>query len=529
MSVQDPGVIHDASLSWNGYNHQGKIALYYAISQLTALIDRELSDQENIAKLESYFLELEYLEDFSVGQFVNGGLQYSSVHQVKARNEQNVNQYESALLGLVNHLRTTPSIAEAYLHTTELLDLNGKDLLGVIKEMVADPTYPKNSENEIINSRQDPQYRKDFTKKKRGRPSKNKAELQSALLSAYPSEKILTDANLDKAFDARLKEIREEISELQLMEESVLKKVKLFSYNLNGGTQQFCEAQNAKIILKKAIKEFFDAYDPTSYKTQDRFVDRCYLYILGQLDQHIVDRSINYAEYRRGIRNRQILFSDIFQWLISDEIDQNDEAYYLSNIKETIFENMEKYCHRCPMKNSGQCIRCQVPFLREKIGSLSFERLEQFLRNTNPDISEDLNMRTYGKFSAPAGMYNPLLKCLRDISQTPAQTDDEDTLSYNGRDCLQYVLTAIAPSGTDDDEAIICSEIIRNKHVYNLLMDYDCLISRDISVDSIQDNDFTLGAEHDPLHAEHIAHCKNTKIVPLEQLKANNLLDEEDE
>ena len=43
MSVNNPGVIYDATNSWNGYNHQGKISLWYAISEIIKLYDPKIS------------------------------------------------------------------------------------------------------------------------------------------------------------------------------------------------------------------------------------------------------------------------------------------------------------------------------------------------------------------------------------------------------------------------------------------------------------------------------------------------------
>ena len=96
MSVNNPGVIYDATNSWNGYNHQGKMALWYAISEITQLYDPTITIDQNKAILNNYFLEIEYMEDFSIGKTGNGTDSYISVHQVKNRVDTNINEYESA-------------------------------------------------------------------------------------------------------------------------------------------------------------------------------------------------------------------------------------------------------------------------------------------------------------------------------------------------------------------------------------------------------------------------------------------------
>ena len=118
MSIKEPGIMFDATNSWNGYNHQGKIALWYAIGEIIKLIDPSISATLNRQVLLDYFLEIEYMEDFSVGRKVSGSFQYSSVHQVKDREDTTVHSYESALLGLVKHLVDDPAITGAYLHLT---------------------------------------------------------------------------------------------------------------------------------------------------------------------------------------------------------------------------------------------------------------------------------------------------------------------------------------------------------------------------------------------------------------------------
>ena len=80
MSIKEPGIMFDATNSWNGYNHQGKIALWYALGEIIKLIDPSLSPSLNRQNLEKYFLEIEYMEDFSVGEKVGESLQYHSVH-----------------------------------------------------------------------------------------------------------------------------------------------------------------------------------------------------------------------------------------------------------------------------------------------------------------------------------------------------------------------------------------------------------------------------------------------------------------
>ena len=88
MSQDNPGVLHDATNSWNGYNHQGKIALYFAVKEITALIPDGSDKNANEELLGKHFLEVEYTEDFSIGTIgTDGELCYQTIHQVKDRKE----------------------------------------------------------------------------------------------------------------------------------------------------------------------------------------------------------------------------------------------------------------------------------------------------------------------------------------------------------------------------------------------------------------------------------------------------------
>ena len=53
MSKENPGVIFDASNSWNGYNHKGKLAILFAIKQILEVYDKTLSVDENKHMLET--------------------------------------------------------------------------------------------------------------------------------------------------------------------------------------------------------------------------------------------------------------------------------------------------------------------------------------------------------------------------------------------------------------------------------------------------------------------------------------------
>lgn len=102
----------DASFSWNGYSYQGKVALFVALKKIEEL------NAENV-DLNEYFLELEWLEDFSIKK----NNEYITVHQVKTYNTSTVSKYKNAIWTLLFKLLEFPTLEKAYLHTTNDLEI----------------------------------------------------------------------------------------------------------------------------------------------------------------------------------------------------------------------------------------------------------------------------------------------------------------------------------------------------------------------------------------------------------------------
>jgi len=511
MSNKNPGVVFDATNSWNGYNHQGKIALWYSISQIVALHKSDISINEYKKMLEPYFLEIEYMEDFSIGKMNPEGAQYISVHQVKDWANSSINEYESALLGLAIHFIDYPNISNAYLHTTVDIELESQSLLDHVKTILNSPQYLIDMEVEINTKRSDHDFRNSLTQVKRGRPTKFKENLRNALKKIAPSAKRLVEDNLNTAFDQLLKDVSQEKKELADLGEEQLKKISLFQYKFNGIQQNYCETDKAENLLKDVIKQFFSMTNPNGYKSGTAFIEKCYLWMLGKLDQYIIDRDLNYEAYKKGTLDRRIPFTTILDWLTSDGIDANDNLFYLYHIKEGLFNKINVYCKSCSQKGTT-CTNCEIKSCKNKLGLLTFDAFKKFIHITNPQVGGNLDMNSYSDYLG-SGIYDPFAKGLRDIPQKFSK--ETEAISYKDIENLQCALTMLFRDGLDNDNAIISSEIIKNRNVYELLMDYDCLISRDIDIASIQDKEILQIPDYNSDMSEHIAHCKNVKIIPL--------------
>ena len=95
----------DASANWNGYMYQGKVALLVALTKIN-----EISD------VTEFWLESEGIEDFSIGKGKGEKKEYESVHQVKNRKDNKMENYNEALSNIVKKIRDYPSIKRGFLH-----------------------------------------------------------------------------------------------------------------------------------------------------------------------------------------------------------------------------------------------------------------------------------------------------------------------------------------------------------------------------------------------------------------------------
>ena len=118
----------DASFSWNGYNYQGKVALFMALNKIG-----ELNDANE--DLNEYFLELEWFEDFSIKK----NSRYITIHQVKTYNTSALSSYKEAIWTLLLKILEFTTLEKAYLHTTNGLNIP-EDFLE--KQAIKEPSNP---------------------------------------------------------------------------------------------------------------------------------------------------------------------------------------------------------------------------------------------------------------------------------------------------------------------------------------------------------------------------------------------------
>lgn len=528
MSKDNPGIIFDASSSWNGYNHQGKLAIWFALQQIESLYNTTLSIENNKTIMDDYFLEIEYLEDFSIGRFVNGKEEYITVHQVKNYNKTAISDYDSAFLGLAYHVKCIEGLQKAYLHTTKQVNLNGKTVEEYVETLIANPHELIDMLDKIDEIRRDKTKREEALLVRKGRPSNFICRLKRALND--PSVKNLDDSNIDKACNNLEKEINTQLASIRNISKDLIKKIEIYTYNFEGIKQNYCEVDKLKNLLKKEIEKSIPLMGLKSYWISTANINRRYVCLLGHLDEHIIERNLNFPLYKDGKLDRKIKLSQILEWLVSDEIDAQEEGFYHYYIKEKFLETADKVCSRC-LKIGERCNFCLVPSMLNKIGSFSFDEMKKFLLLTSPNNNKGLSMSTYPEYANSNKIADPFLKGVRDIS-IPFE-EEKIAITYTDMTTLQYVLTTIALDEMIDDIPSICSDIIENRSLYELLMDCDGFISKNMDISSIAQEAMKIGKrffdnkdgdkdnKDRDKESEHIARFKKVKIISLEKFCTN--------
>jgi len=198
--------------------------------------------------------------------------------------------------------------------------------------------------------------------------------------------------------------------------------------------------------------------------------------------------------------------------IMSNDIDNHGSWYYLHYIKEGLFTKLERYCKVC-REHNVKCPTCNVTECKNKLGCMGIDEFKIFVHVTNPTVVGPLDQKTYPLY-LPLGIQNPFARGLRDIPKS--FESKQNAISYKDSDNHLCALTTIVGEGSDDDSALISSEILRNSNIYDLLMDYGCLISKDINISSIMEEEILQSPCFDPMQSEHIAHCKDVKVVSLD-------------
>lgn len=508
MSTINSKGIHDASNSWNGYNHQGKVAILLAIKKILEVYEETLNLEENKTILDEYFIEIEYFEDFSLGKITGGKTEYFCVNQVKNKQSDDLSVYEEPLYLLTCHVIDRPSLCNVYLHTTTEIDFKGKAILDYIKDLYSYPPELRKTENEIQRIRKaGPDGKKMLAE------IKGKKEFTDSLKKAL-NVLVIDETNIAKALSALETETQNKKAGITPLTNDQAKKVNVYTYDVSGKKQQYCEADQIEDLIKNEIVNFLDKSSIHPEWREERFIDNRYLFLLGQLDKHIIDRNLHYDDYKNDRRDRKIRLSVVLDWLTSDDIDTADEHFYQYRFKNDFSVFLSEFCQHCKEKGCDRCDVCLIEQASIKIRTMDYDEMCKFLILTNPRNSEGLSTTTLNKFYTRDYLGNPMFRGLRDI-RIPFQ-EDKTAITYL-KGSLQYILTTLNTNDDFDDSTRVCTDITKNACLYDLLMDNDWFISNNIDCPSILEGAIKINETEkmDQKQKEHIARVRDAGIIKL--------------
>ena len=500
----------DATNSWSGYNYQGKIALFVVLKKINELISMGKIDD-----IENYSVELEWLEDFSILYKGDDGVEYKTIHQVKAKDKHNISNYEDALVKLYYKIVNYKTIECAYLHVCKSMNYKEDEWNDKVKELVLNCSQIKALQNSIIS------YKNSTTKKdeveKLYKPG-GKSEVNKLIKEyneKYFANKKITVNNVDRILDKIFSDLQTQMETSQKnIKDADIKKIEMYSYP-NGSV--YCELAEINDLVKVEIINYWRNIGAEGWKCTDQsFCEMIFLCLQGLVDKHITQRHIQYHK----TTERSIGFNLIKEVLDSDDSVKRCEEYYLYNIKNKLLMMCGEYHEYCMDEWDSDeerevfCKKCEVSAFYEYISMMSEDKIRDLIHTINPNVLKKIDEMNWAEYCIMDRYKNPFFKGLRDIKSTFEK--DRDYISYVGKDRKLNLLTTVGNNdGSKKALMRACGEIVANSDLYEILMDVSCLISRDLETDSIYDGagDFLKEFE---IEEEHIYHCKNIKMKPLE-------------
>lgn len=504
----------DASASWNGYMYQGKVALLIAL--------KTINDK---AGATGYWLEMETIEDFSIG--VNE--QYETIHQVKNRKEEKIEDYQEALSNIIKRIKDYPNISSGYLHTkNEIIVANWDEK---IMEMMMD-YYPKKIQelNNIVSD----------------------AKVQ---LDVY--EEILHQWNeKTKQFDHRIKDIykqiiykieqitdikkKEDISNelfktacCQVLEdekanytfekkEEAIKKIKIYKYINNK-----CFADSIEIIdmTLDEIKRYWA-------NTNEYRVPKIYAYyeeLMRLINENITKRA-------EGGSKKVRIFLEEFRKIMdksTDLICNNTKEEEILRLKYKYLAAKDDFCGNdiCEVKSEGNCQKCRLEEISNYISVCSLFQLEAIFRIMALHKKEELTKKgseLFGKNDLENTLFSGITEIDKDfflsgckvLCQIDAKYMMATTISEEKRKRENTIIQGLI----ENDIQVICQRVLSNDEYDTTFMEVDELLTKAYDTEDIFEKACKIGVvsedeEDNNLKYMNITKTKKVGLISIERAK----------
>ncbi|MGF6130983.1 hypothetical protein QF019_006232 [Pseudomonas frederiksbergensis] len=334
---------HDASPSWSGFNYQGKVAIYYALS----IINDKLNANINF-DFTPYELTLENTEDFEIVI----SKKTVSLHQVKALQEPSFSSYQNALFGISIELYKEKN-AKGYIHTWKKINPNPTKTL---IESIAD---------DIANVVTGYRYAADKTKTIIGNAlsnSKNPKKKTAILRLAFPN----TPAN----------KIEKALFDICTYKDNALSRLSNFIYP---DGLEYCGLEE---INEKIKTELSKAFLKKSITNSTKQITNAFNYFLGTIDRHITKRHLT----KKQDEILSIPFSKLLETIEYDFEDISTQ-YLAFQFKNQFLEKFDEFMsypelYKQPLLDEG--LDCNLCSIRSLLSLLPPETLWEYYKGFCP-------------------------------------------------------------------------------------------------------------------------------------------------
>jgi hypothetical protein len=473
---------HDASPAWSGFNYQGKVALYTALTHINSTTNTN-----------SLALELEWLEDFSI----KDDSQYVSIHQVKGYADERLSQYSEAVFRLFEKIASGQA-PKAYLHTRKILNLNGGTWHSGIKElliqtlqarpgMISEFSAILNNDariTEIVNTLKHPT---------RGRPTDLARALRESARSYFENNAGDANSKLDVPtmkliLSDAIGKHRDELSRytIQAGDMRILNRIELFSYPC--GT--CCELDYISHLIQEEIKHHYNITEQTWKANDPNHISRVYLRLLGEIDQHITSRHMEFKNKVKACISFSYLIS-----ILDGPISDNEEVYYLYHLRNELNTLRDQFCSRCiellgipASADEIKCQSCNLAYALTEINNINDECFKKLCKNTSPEVdSNEIDIHSYRQYLPERGLRSSVFESLSSLEREHCM--DDTKITYNLENNEIALLTAIFHRDPkrfhEGERKSIANAIMKNSEMAETLREVDLMVSVDVDIPSI--------------------------------------------
>lgn len=465
----------DASASWNGYMYQGKVALLVVL--------KKLNEVSNVNEL---WLESEGIEDFSIGN----GKKYESIHQVKNRKDDKIENYREALSNIVKRMKDYPDIVDGFLHTKNEIKINNWDKeikeqllvyypqkIQKLEEIVKTPNIQQNVYNEIL------QMWNEKTKK----INRKTKDIYKLLIEKMEKQNVFNEKG------DITKEIFKSACEQVLVDEKAnydftgkslaIEKIKLFKYE-NGN--YFADSSDIICMTLEEIEKYWG--EKATYRKEKEEV--YYIKLLQLINDNITERAEN------GKRRIQIPLEEFKSVLDTDTtmICGSTKEEALLRLKYLYMAEKDEFCtgEVCEVKSLENCENCSLEKISNNILSCTLSQLEAIFRIMSLHKQGEFTESGFELFSK-SDLENAYFAGISEINKVFFMSQCKVVCQINGKFMMTTTIDAERPGRKKltleglmkNDIKDVCHKIMHNDEYDTTLMEVDKLITRNYDTEDI--------------------------------------------